>query len=685
MRIVSFILAVWFWTAAAAHAEGVAREAKAAVVMIDVGLPGDVPVERGAGVIVQVDDTSIYIVTASHVVEMIQKKEMGLTATARLYGSRVQRRPLHMIAAEPTLDLALVRILFAENADIVKDSLSVANIATSLAPGGVFVVGQGTERAWNSADDPDTSAHMLGGSKIALDGPEVDAGDSGGGIFDLSGNLVGIVQGRPLQSNSDTYEDYVVGASSRAVLEYLAGRGLNYSANDAMRCLSGQRELQGAQIALTASTLAEAIATVNLDLLSSFKRACAPVPLISQALQQKIGEDTAVWRMLSAKGREDAAAQWLKQSIAGGLDPDMRVPGANYPSQSLLSLAIGAENAPVILALLQSGAMPNPFVDEHLAPESASRFLYPLAAVADMKNLSDGDKAAVISAFLERGVYVPANDLRKGLFMPASANRSQSNLEALAKYAKGRQPAATSICAKASNPWCARTVPLPPVLIGANNAAEIEDLDVGPLMAFDDSFGYYPVRSSQYAMPWTGLDTVPIYNDWGVLIVNRDGTSLRVRTFDDGRSGGGVCRDGRGSPDEYCWRDRNLAAPTVKGAAWVYNGDVPLKPSAEKDAFGKAKRQERDQYLAISAQFVGKLNAAQQRCYRRLSETASIAKIIDGYMAFSETLPGADPTLQRLYQSMNFSMLVDRRLAPYDPLSAVGTVMAKAHNVCASS
>ena len=56
------------------------------------------------------------------------------------------------------------------------------------------------------------------------------------------------------------------------------------------------------------------------------------------------------------------AVRWLKDAIAAGVDPNLTVESEHYVREGLISSAFGSGNVAAILALLESGASPHPYI-----------------------------------------------------------------------------------------------------------------------------------------------------------------------------------------------------------------------------------------------------------------------------------------------------------------------------------
>ncbi len=165
------------------------EEVKKLVVMLE-NDTGDT-YEIGAGIVFAFARNRIYIVTASHVLET-DGKEASLTAKFwQLPGEAFEANMLAPL--DTSLDMAVVSVrvedvgLKAE--DFPFELLTGGNIETSEK---VISVGQGSGRAWVTLEqDLNVIGEEPGILEVQFSG--VSPGDSGGGIFNERGELLGLI------------------------------------------------------------------------------------------------------------------------------------------------------------------------------------------------------------------------------------------------------------------------------------------------------------------------------------------------------------------------------------------------------------------------------------------------------------------------------------------------------------
>lgn len=140
----------------------------------------------GAGVVVAKDATTLTLATAAHIVA--QKGELRI-----LDESRTAYYDVLAIQVLPDYDLALVRV--RAHAEF---TVAPATPAMPVAGEPVYVWGHGDSSFWSEAIGTvrDVSAQIpgtSGGTRITIDCAACAHGDSGSGVFDAHGNLLGIL------------------------------------------------------------------------------------------------------------------------------------------------------------------------------------------------------------------------------------------------------------------------------------------------------------------------------------------------------------------------------------------------------------------------------------------------------------------------------------------------------------
>lgn len=127
--------------------------------------------------------------------------------------------------------------MFSENPDIQPSGISPAFMVSGFSEGEVRVIGQG---AWSGFGIlPKTLMpvrELSGPNKVLFVGTDIGPGDSGGGVFDKNGRLVGLVHGRPVSTSGGPLEEFVTASSSRRIIDFLSANNINYSVSETMRC-----------------------------------------------------------------------------------------------------------------------------------------------------------------------------------------------------------------------------------------------------------------------------------------------------------------------------------------------------------------------------------------------------------------------------------------------------------------
>lgn len=186
MRFWTVVAALTLLAAAAARADDSAlAQARAQTFVVQVAF-GPEHGEIGAGVLVDRDGDVLTIVTAAHIVTQHGTLEI-LDTTRRNFYHVLNIRTL------PDYDLAFIRVQ-------AQDTFAVtpASIAPPRAGEPIWVWGHTGNAFWKLATGSvrDTSAHipgLFGSPRITIDCAACAHGDSGSGVFDAQGQLLGIV------------------------------------------------------------------------------------------------------------------------------------------------------------------------------------------------------------------------------------------------------------------------------------------------------------------------------------------------------------------------------------------------------------------------------------------------------------------------------------------------------------
>ncbi len=170
-------------TAAAAAEE----QAKAQVAMVRCG--ASEVASLGAAVLVGAGRDRLYLVTAAHVCQP------GADAMVSLRAFPGESFAAHLAEHDRELDLAVLIVKDLERYKVRPEDLSfdVLGRSRSLQRGdAVFSIGQARGRSWWSNVEPDRVARNAGAA-LHFESKHIARGQSGGGVFDQSWQLVGIV------------------------------------------------------------------------------------------------------------------------------------------------------------------------------------------------------------------------------------------------------------------------------------------------------------------------------------------------------------------------------------------------------------------------------------------------------------------------------------------------------------
>jgi len=188
--------------------------------------------ERGAGTIYKIDKNAgvAYILTCNHVISSARNNVFVLLYDADnpVYAS--------VVGYSTSYDVALLKVQDAQvtttmcTAATAADSAFVAEGQTAIAIGNPL--GAGFNATAGVISKPLVSYNTASGAKrgIQIDTP-VNSGNSGGGLFDKSGNFIGIVQSKNDSSTTDNIAFAIPSNLAISIADnLLAGRNLAYAA-----------------------------------------------------------------------------------------------------------------------------------------------------------------------------------------------------------------------------------------------------------------------------------------------------------------------------------------------------------------------------------------------------------------------------------------------------------------------
>ena len=207
----------------------------------------------GAGVIYKLDKSKgdAYIITNYHVVynsNATAKNGISTDITVYLYGSENEGEGIKAtyVGGSANYDIALLRISgsaalkasIAEAATLA-DSDKVSVLDTAIAIGNPGGMGISATAGYVSVDSEEITLSVSGSSYVSMRVMRVDTavngGNSGGGLFDAEGNLIGIVNAKI----ADTSIENIAYAIPSNVANHLATSILSDESHRATRCILG--------------------------------------------------------------------------------------------------------------------------------------------------------------------------------------------------------------------------------------------------------------------------------------------------------------------------------------------------------------------------------------------------------------------------------------------------------------
>ena len=161
----------------------------------------------GSGVIIGKDDTSLYIATNNHVIETADSVTVGFVdgteAAATVKGT------------DPSTDLAVIEVPLESISQETMDAIAVATIGNSdelvlgdqvVAIGNALGYGQSVTSGYVSAFDRSLDLTYQSGDSFTSEGliqtdASINSGNSGGGLFNMKGELIAINEAKTSGSN----------------------------------------------------------------------------------------------------------------------------------------------------------------------------------------------------------------------------------------------------------------------------------------------------------------------------------------------------------------------------------------------------------------------------------------------------------------------------------------------------
>lgn len=181
-----------------------------------------VPYIMGTGFFV---NSNGYLLTSNHVV----------TKCVKIYSvEQLKSQPARIIARDADLDIALLKV------DVPTEFVSLSSLKQPLKKGDDTVIIGFPGDAWKEKDPIVREAHIIdskgprGEEKWLQFDDVVEKGNSGGPLFDASGNVVGMIaaQAREISSTGKELRRFNVAISLPAIREFLARHNIDYDEVD---------------------------------------------------------------------------------------------------------------------------------------------------------------------------------------------------------------------------------------------------------------------------------------------------------------------------------------------------------------------------------------------------------------------------------------------------------------------
>ncbi|WP_375771395.1 serine protease [Archangium gephyra] len=196
-----------FLTLTSARAEAQARtkeDAKRLVVMISGTLGKNTT--SGGGIIIGRDGSTLYILTANHVLRSGDKVIRNSKALLWIgTPAKPQELPLTLLDYDSDLDIAAVQVQLPATLDQFPDTIRSnclvgSNSVFEDMP--VILMGHGSKSAWHYSTVGNKISEPPQENRFNFESINLADGDSGGGLFTDNWELIGMIQG---ESNTDAY------------------------------------------------------------------------------------------------------------------------------------------------------------------------------------------------------------------------------------------------------------------------------------------------------------------------------------------------------------------------------------------------------------------------------------------------------------------------------------------------
>jgi hypothetical protein len=525
-------------------------------------------VEFGAGIIVSQTPDRTVIITADHVVQAAANDEAVEVEFASQVGRPFRAQVFSRRAPRPGLDLAVLFVYPRPGTAVIpsivtegtRGALRIEDPSAFLKER-VLIVGNMNDRPWSQNFIPDPIVES-DANRLVIESDHVSPGASGGAVFDTNGQILGMVV--------TAERSGAVARPIRALLDQVRAWhieiGLRYEDRAATVMALGALRDMGFEF--QPQSFAEALVAGNIKALELFERSGATTSMTADAMRiRRQGSDICAAQQFFAAARDlplaeqEAGEAWFSRALAGGLDPDLTLPGEYYAAEALVHLAVRVRNYRMLRILLEAGASPHGFQEIDLTPFPTARFLFPIDYVLNEELLDPGDRRMWVERLIKAGAVVPRLVRKPGENSWASGMYEARQMQNTARERLGEElpespdlcsgRANTAVCAAASKrygfDWCRFVDELPKTVLPVEGR--------GYSLIWKVRLSYL-IRATSDAAFFIAINDPGISSPGYVLVrVPRNAQSLTVWRFvDDRLLRGRTCRLGSdGGPSYRCW------------------------------------------------------------------------------------------------------------------------------------
>jgi S1-C subfamily serine protease len=518
------------------------------IVMIRVSGGPDVTATFGAGILFYQGNGKSYVATAAHVVAQANNPESKASIQAEFRPKLGEPLPAKLVRySAPSngegLDLAVLEV---DNAPKIGDQegLNVMLPDGFEAQDEAYIIGNMNARDWRTTEPE--SVVKASPRELRLKSQEVNNGASGGGVFDSGGALLGMV----VKDENPLAIALPINLLLEKIKEWNLPVGLQPNQKTITRA---GRSLRDRGTALDVSAVKRALVASDVPTLEVMTNAGLSTTMIEEALRQPAedAENTAARRFFASSIHSPDAARWFAEALKRGVNPNLTVPAGYYPEEALFVTAMRAGNATAMEALLASGASPHGYQDLFLTSYASTRFLFPLAAIADDNRFTLAEKQDLARHLVAAGMVVPEVIKSNGFgwqsemyhvneLTTTTAPALGIHLQVTKDLCEDPEPV---LCRRSKNA-CGVIAAMPKRLSFTHNTnmAPFYLLQLKYLLAITDRKMYFLALTNDYGAEYVIVETA------------RDGTNWIVSKYMQPEAGMGLCRKDGDVQPEYCWR-----------------------------------------------------------------------------------------------------------------------------------